>query len=155
MLSTAGVGPDEKVQDMATRMRCRECDEKGRAVMRSAGSINDAGHGTDHRSPGSPVVCAIPISGSAKQRVEMTKVFHIRAAGLAVELDLSPFHDFDAAWPYIEGYLSRNPLGEVQVEEVANKPTITVYRLCPGNFILQNQGVILLIPRLSWQPGIP
>jgi len=33
MLTTAGVGPDEKVQDLANRMRCRECDEKGRAVI--------------------------------------------------------------------------------------------------------------------------
>ena len=29
MLTTAGVGPDEKVQDLGNRMRCRECDEKG------------------------------------------------------------------------------------------------------------------------------
>ena len=33
MLMTAGVGPDEKVQDLGSRMRCRECDEKGRAVI--------------------------------------------------------------------------------------------------------------------------
>ena len=33
MLSTAGVGPDERVQGLERRMRCRECDEKGRAVI--------------------------------------------------------------------------------------------------------------------------
>jgi hypothetical protein len=33
MLTTAGVGPDDKVQDLGSRMRCRECDEKGRAVI--------------------------------------------------------------------------------------------------------------------------
>jgi hypothetical protein len=33
MLATAGVGPDEKVQGLENRMRCRECDEKGRAVI--------------------------------------------------------------------------------------------------------------------------
>jgi len=31
-LTTAGVGPDERVQGLEGRMRCRECDEKGRAV---------------------------------------------------------------------------------------------------------------------------
>ena len=30
---TAGVGPNEKVQGLGSRMRCRECDEKGRAVI--------------------------------------------------------------------------------------------------------------------------
>ena len=29
MLTTAGVRPDEKVQDLGRRMRCRQCDEKG------------------------------------------------------------------------------------------------------------------------------
>jgi len=33
MLTTGGVLPDSKVQDLVTRMRCRECDEKGRAVI--------------------------------------------------------------------------------------------------------------------------
>ena len=33
MLITAGVSPDEKVQGLESRMRCRECDEKGRAVI--------------------------------------------------------------------------------------------------------------------------
>jgi hypothetical protein len=33
MLTTAGVMPDIKVQDLGKRMRCRECDEKGRAVI--------------------------------------------------------------------------------------------------------------------------
>jgi hypothetical protein len=33
MLTTAGVTPDAKVQDLPNRMRCRECDEKGRAVV--------------------------------------------------------------------------------------------------------------------------
>lgn len=28
MLITAGVAPDSKVQDLGSRMRCRECDEK-------------------------------------------------------------------------------------------------------------------------------
>jgi hypothetical protein len=33
MLMTAGVGPDCIVPDLGRRMRCRECDEKGRAVI--------------------------------------------------------------------------------------------------------------------------
>ena len=33
MLTTAGVTPDSKVQDLGNRMRCRACDEKGRAVI--------------------------------------------------------------------------------------------------------------------------
>jgi hypothetical protein len=33
MLTTAGVEPDEKVQGLESRMRCRECDERGRAVI--------------------------------------------------------------------------------------------------------------------------
>jgi hypothetical protein len=33
MLITAGVAPDEKVQGLGNRMRCLECDEKGRAVI--------------------------------------------------------------------------------------------------------------------------
>ena len=33
MLTAAGVAPDSKVQDLGYRMRCRECDEKGRAVI--------------------------------------------------------------------------------------------------------------------------
>jgi hypothetical protein len=33
MLTTAGLGPDEKVQGLESRMRCHECDEKGRAVI--------------------------------------------------------------------------------------------------------------------------
>ena len=33
MLTTAGVGPDQRVQGLEGRMRCRECDEKGRAVI--------------------------------------------------------------------------------------------------------------------------
>jgi hypothetical protein len=33
MLTTAGVAPDSKVQDLGYRMRCRECDEKGRAAI--------------------------------------------------------------------------------------------------------------------------
>jgi hypothetical protein len=33
MLTTAGVAPDRKVLDLGGRMRCRECDERGRAVV--------------------------------------------------------------------------------------------------------------------------
>jgi hypothetical protein len=33
MLATAGVAPDRKVLDIGCRMRCRECDERGRAVV--------------------------------------------------------------------------------------------------------------------------
>jgi hypothetical protein len=33
MLITAGVGPDCKVENLTSRMRCRECDENGRAVI--------------------------------------------------------------------------------------------------------------------------
>jgi hypothetical protein len=33
MLATAGVALDRKVIDLAGRMRCRECDERGKAVV--------------------------------------------------------------------------------------------------------------------------
>jgi hypothetical protein len=33
MLGTAGVAPYSKVQDLAPKLRCRECDVKGRAVV--------------------------------------------------------------------------------------------------------------------------
>jgi hypothetical protein len=33
MLTTAGVAPDRKILNLGTRMRCRECDERGRAVV--------------------------------------------------------------------------------------------------------------------------
>jgi hypothetical protein len=33
MLATAGVTPDSKVLDLGDRLRCRECDERGRAVV--------------------------------------------------------------------------------------------------------------------------
>jgi hypothetical protein len=33
MLATAGVAPDRKVLDLGNRLRCRECDERGRAVV--------------------------------------------------------------------------------------------------------------------------
>ena len=33
MLTTAGLKPDERVQGLEIRMHCRECDEKGRAVI--------------------------------------------------------------------------------------------------------------------------
>ena len=33
MLSTAGVAPYSKIQDLAPRLRCRQCDECGRAVV--------------------------------------------------------------------------------------------------------------------------
>ena len=30
MLTTAGLAPHDVIKDLARRMRCRECDEKGR-----------------------------------------------------------------------------------------------------------------------------
>jgi hypothetical protein len=33
MLATAGVEPYRKVLDLGARMRCRECDERGRAAV--------------------------------------------------------------------------------------------------------------------------
>ena len=33
MMTTAGVEQHCKVQDLGSRMRCRDCDEKGRAVI--------------------------------------------------------------------------------------------------------------------------
>jgi len=33
MLATARVAPEQKVLDPGDRMRCRECDERGRAVV--------------------------------------------------------------------------------------------------------------------------
>ena len=32
-LETAGVGSEQKVADLGKRMRCRECDERGQAVV--------------------------------------------------------------------------------------------------------------------------
>ena len=43
MLTTAGVGPDCKVQDLGSRMRCRECDERGRAVISIRWATNTEG----------------------------------------------------------------------------------------------------------------
>ena len=33
MLATAGVVPDQKVLDLPGRLRCRECDARGRVVV--------------------------------------------------------------------------------------------------------------------------
>jgi hypothetical protein len=33
MLKTAGVSPDQKVLNLTRRLRCRECDDRGRAVV--------------------------------------------------------------------------------------------------------------------------
>ena len=33
MLATAGVKPSDKLLDLAPRLRCRECDVRGRAVV--------------------------------------------------------------------------------------------------------------------------
>ena len=33
MLATAGVAADEKLVDLSVRLRCRECDARGRAVV--------------------------------------------------------------------------------------------------------------------------
>lgn len=33
MLATAGVAPDEKLVDLSARLRCRECDARGRAIV--------------------------------------------------------------------------------------------------------------------------
>ena len=33
MLVTAGVRPAEKIVDLESRLRCRECDARGRAVV--------------------------------------------------------------------------------------------------------------------------
>jgi hypothetical protein len=33
MLATAGVAPHVRVLDLSGRLRCRECDVKGRAVV--------------------------------------------------------------------------------------------------------------------------
>ncbi len=40
MLTTAGVASDTKVQDLGNRTRCRECDEKGRAVVSIRWAMN-------------------------------------------------------------------------------------------------------------------
>ena len=32
-LSSLGLGPDERVVDLAPRLRCRECDAKGNAIV--------------------------------------------------------------------------------------------------------------------------
>ena len=39
MLTTAGLAPDERVRGLESRMRCRECDEKGRAVISIPGHL--------------------------------------------------------------------------------------------------------------------
>jgi hypothetical protein len=33
MLATAGVAPDHKILDLSGRLRCRDCDERGRTVV--------------------------------------------------------------------------------------------------------------------------
>ena len=33
MLATAGVAAEQKLIDLSTRLRCRECDERGRAIV--------------------------------------------------------------------------------------------------------------------------
>lgn len=33
MLRTAGVGPDDRIVGLAPRLRCRECDERGKVVV--------------------------------------------------------------------------------------------------------------------------
>ena len=33
LLTSVGVAPHEKVQDLAGRLRCQECDERGRAMV--------------------------------------------------------------------------------------------------------------------------
>jgi len=33
MLATASVAPEQKVLDLGDRMRCRECDERGKPVV--------------------------------------------------------------------------------------------------------------------------
>jgi hypothetical protein len=33
MLATAGVAADQKLVDLSARLRCRECDARGRAVV--------------------------------------------------------------------------------------------------------------------------
>jgi hypothetical protein len=32
-LSSLGLGPDERLVDLAPRLRCRECDAKGKAIV--------------------------------------------------------------------------------------------------------------------------
>jgi hypothetical protein len=32
-LASLGLGPDDRVVDLAPRLRCRECDEKGKAAV--------------------------------------------------------------------------------------------------------------------------
>jgi hypothetical protein len=32
-LASLGLGPDDKIVDLAPRLRCRECDEKGKAAV--------------------------------------------------------------------------------------------------------------------------
>jgi hypothetical protein len=33
MLTTAGAGAEDKIADLAPRLRCRECDERGKVVV--------------------------------------------------------------------------------------------------------------------------
>jgi len=33
MLATAGAKPDQKLLDLQTRLRCRECDARGRVIV--------------------------------------------------------------------------------------------------------------------------
>lgn len=37
MLATAGAGADDKIANLAPRLRCRECDDRGKVVCRSGG----------------------------------------------------------------------------------------------------------------------
>jgi hypothetical protein len=33
MLATGGAGAEDKIADLAPRLRCRECDDRGKVVM--------------------------------------------------------------------------------------------------------------------------
>ena len=44
MLITAGLEPDETLQGLESRMRCRECNEKGRAVISIRWAANNGTH---------------------------------------------------------------------------------------------------------------
>jgi hypothetical protein len=33
MLATAGINPTHRIEDLARRLRCRECDAKGRVIV--------------------------------------------------------------------------------------------------------------------------
>jgi hypothetical protein len=53
-LTSLGLGPDERIVDLAPRLRCRECDARGKAVVsiKWGDSASPRSQGLSGRQPG-------------------------------------------------------------------------------------------------------